>query len=102
MRVGSLIDYALRIHGVPVLWRTEIVEWEPPFWFVDRQLKGPDRLWHHTNAFTEEEGGTLTVDQVRYEVPLGPLGDVVHKLFVRKDVTAIFRYRNAEIPRLLS
>ena len=101
MRKGALIDYTLRIHGIPALWRTEIAEWDPPYRFVDRQLKGPYKLWHHTHTFTEEAGGTLMVDEVRYEVPLGPLGDVVHALFVRKDVTNIFRYRNASIPRLL-
>ena len=102
MRKGALIDYSLRIHGLPAKWITEITEWEPPYRFVDRQLKGPYKLWHHTHTFTEEAGGTLMVDQVRYEVPLGPLGDVVHALFVRKDVANIFRYRNASIPTLLS
>ena len=102
MRKGTLIDYTLRIHGVPALWRTEIAEWDPPHRFVDRQLKGPYKLWHHTHTFSENgEGGTLMVDEVRYEVPLGLLGDVVHTLFVQKDVVNIFRFRNAEIPRLL-
>lgn len=102
MREGALIDYTLRIHGVPALWKTEIAEWDPPHRFVDRQLKGPYKLWHHTHTFAEEDGGTRMVDEVRYEVPLGALGDLVHTLFVRKDVTNIFRFRNAEIPRLLS
>ena len=102
MRKGALIDYTLRIHGLPALWRTEIAEWNPPFRFVDQQLKGPYSLWHHTHTFTEEAGGTRMVDEVRYEVPLGPLGDLVHALFVRQDVTNIFKYRNAEIPRLLA
>lgn len=101
MRKGALIDYTLRIHGVPALWRTEIVEWSPPYRFIDQQLKGPYKLWHHTHTFTEQPGGTRMVDEVRYEVPLGPLGDIVHALFVRKDVTNIFRHRNSSIPQLL-
>lgn len=101
MRQGTLIDYTLRIHGVPAGWKTEIAEWEPPYRFVDRQLKGPYSLWHHTHAFTEEAGGTRMVDEVKYEVPFGPLGDLVHSLFVRQDVTNIFKYRNEAIPRLL-
>ena len=102
MRKGALIDYTLRIHGIPALWKTEIAEWDPPYRFVDRQLKGPYKLWHHTHTFTEQAGGTMMVDEVRYEVPLGPLGDIVHALFVRKDVANIFRYRNATIPGLLT
>lgn len=102
MRKGALIDYTLRIHGIPALWKTEIAEWNPPYRFVDRQLKGPYKLWHHTHTFTEEADGTMMVDEVRYEVPLGPLGDIVHALFVRKDVANIFRYRNATIPGLVT
>ncbi len=101
MRKGAIIDYNLRIHGVPALWRTEIAEWDPPHQFVDLQLKGPYKLWHHTHTFTEEQGGTRMVDEVRYEVPLGPLGDIVEALFVRKDVTNIFRFRNSQISTLL-
>ena len=102
MRQDALIDYSLRIHGVPAAWRTRIAEWDPPFRFVDEQLKGPYKLWHHTHTFTEEPGGTLMVDEVRYEVPFGVLGDIVHSLFVRKDVVNIFAYRNATIPKLLN
>ena len=101
MAKGTLIDYKLKIHGLPARWRTEIIAWEPPYRFVDMQLKGPYKLWHHTHTFSEVEGGTRMVDEVRYEVPLGPLGDVVHSLFVRKDVTEIFRFRNTEIASLL-
>ncbi len=101
MRRGALIDYNLRIHGVPALWRTLIAEWEPPYQFVDMQLKGPYKLWHHTHTFSEENGGTRMVDEVRYEVPLGPLGDIVHRFFVRKDVENIFRFRNSQIASLL-
>ena len=58
MRVGALIDYRLRVHRIPLRWRTEITAWEPPVSFVDEQLRGPYRLWHHTHTFTEQAGGT--------------------------------------------
>ena len=101
MGEGTLIDYALRIHGVPALWRTEIALWDPPRQFVDRQLRGPYKLWHHSHTFIEEMGGTRMIDKVRYEIPFGPVGDLVHTLFVRRDVQNIFHYRNAAIASLL-
>lgn len=90
MRVGALIDYQIRIHGIPVHWRTEIAGWDPPHSFVDQQLRGPYRLWRHTHTFEERDGGTLCGDRVEYAVPGGAL---VNKLFVRRDVEKIFAYR---------
>ncbi len=90
MRVGALIDYQIRIHGFPVRWRTRIADWNPPVSFVDEQLRGPYRLWHHTHTFAEKDSGTLCRDRVEYAVPGGAL---VNKFFVRADVEKIFAYR---------
>jgi ligand-binding SRPBCC domain-containing protein len=90
MRPGALIDYRIRVHGIPVRWRTEIAEWDPPHRFVDVQLRGPYKLWHHTHAFEDRDSGTLCVDEVRYR-PRG--GALIHWLFVRRDVERIFAYR---------
>lgn len=94
LRQGARLDYKLRLHGVPVRWQTRIEAWEPPERFVDIQAKGPYALWEHTHLF-EEDGDLATVihDRVRYAVPLGPLGAVAHRLFVRRDLERIFDYR---------
>lgn len=96
---GTLIDYSLRIHGVPVQWRTQIDEWNPPHQFVDHQLKGPYSKWDHTHSFQEAQGGTLMVDRVRYRVPIGALGQAVAGAFVRNDVEKIFGYRHSVIEK---
>ena len=97
MRAGTLIDYRIRLHGFPIRWRTEITVWEPPHRFVDVQLKGPYRLWHHTHTFQEAEGGTLCGDQVRYR-PWG--GALMNWLFVERDIERIFRYRQRRLKEL--
>ena len=94
MRAGTLIDYKLRVHGIPLRWRTEISAWEPPQRFVDRQLSGPYRQWIHEHRFVEQEGGTLCSDEVRYAV-WG--GDLVNRLFVRRDVGTIFEFRRKKL-----
>ena len=96
MRPGTLIDYQLRIHGFPVVWRTEIMAWEPPVRFVDEQRTGPYRRWTHTHVFTEKDGGTLCQDEVIYAVPGGAL---VNRLFVRRDVEKIFAWRAQELKK---
>jgi ligand-binding SRPBCC domain-containing protein len=94
MRTGLLIDYRIKIHGIPIKWRTEIVEWDPPHRFIDTQLSGPYTLWHHTHVFTERDGGTLCEDHVRYR-PRG--GALMNWLFVRADVERIFEYRQEQL-----
>jgi len=94
MRPGTLIDYRIKIHGVPIRWRTEITEWDPPHRFVDVQLSGPYTLWRHTHSFSERDGGTLCRDDVRYR-PRG--GALMNWLFVRGDVERIFKYRQQRL-----
>ena len=74
LRPGARIHYRIRLHGLPLRWVTEIRTWEPPHEFVDVQLQGPYRLWHHTHRFEPVDGGTLVRDTVRYVLPFGPLG----------------------------
>jgi ligand-binding SRPBCC domain-containing protein len=101
MDVGTLIEYRLRWHGIPLRWTTRIEAWEPPHRFVDTQLKGPYRLWHHTHTFESERGGTLIRDVVRYRLPLGWLGPALHRLGVRCDLEAVFDERARRIRELL-
>lgn len=101
MRRGTLIDYRIRIHGFPLTWRTEIVVWEPPHCFVDLQIRGPYRWWHHTHRFEACEGpggGTRVIDEVEYRAPLAWLS---HRLMVARDVARIFDYRAGALERLL-
>jgi ligand-binding SRPBCC domain-containing protein len=94
MRRGALIEYRLRLHGVPLAWLTRIEEWEPGVRFVDAQLSGPYALWHHAHEFLPDgDGGTLMRDTVHYALPLGPLGEVARRLFVTRDLAAIFDHR---------
>lgn len=90
---GTLIDYRLRIRGVPARWRTLIKDWDPPRKFVDTQLKGPYRLWHHTHLFETLGNGTLLTDRVQFKLPMGILGDLAAGWLVRGDVSKIFAHR---------
>ena len=99
LKPGALIDYRIRVHGLPIRWRTEITEWNPPHRFVDVQLHGPYTLWHHTHAFEERDGGTLCTDAVRYR-PRG--GVLMNWLFVRRDVERIFAYRRERLLELFA
>ncbi|HEX5104378.1 MAG TPA: SRPBCC family protein [Pirellulaceae bacterium] len=102
MRAGTLIDYQIRLCGVPLKWRTRIEEFDPPHRFVDVQVRGPYKSWHHTHEFHEADGGTLMLDHVRYELPLGPLGSLAAALFVRRLLNNIFDHRRRTIDSRMS
>ena len=102
MGVGTLIEYRLRLHRVPVRWRTRIEAWESPRRFVDVQVKGPYSLWEHTHEF-EEDGPRATIirDRVRYAIPFGPIGELAERVLVRRDLRQIFDYRRDAVAREL-
>lgn len=101
MRVGQHIEYVIRWRGTPVRWLTEIEEYCPRWRFVDRQIRGPYRLWRHTHSFREEGLATLMQDVVQYALPAGPLGAAVHWLLVRHDLDRIFDFRAQRVNELL-
>lgn len=94
MREGAKINYSIRLYGIPIRWRTNISQWRPPMKFVDEQLSGPYRLWHHTHTFVDHNGGTLCTDRVRYGHWGGPIAE---RLFVRPNIEKIFAYRQAKL-----
>jgi ligand-binding SRPBCC domain-containing protein len=98
---GTVIEYRLRLRGIPLRWVSLIEEWEPERRFVDRQLRGPYRLWHHTHEFASHPAGTLVRDRVRYQSPFGPLGALAHALFVRRELDRVFDFRHAAVVRVL-
>ena len=101
LHTGSLIEYRLRVRGLPMRWSSEISEWDPPHRFVDTQLRGPYALWRHQHIFVPEGGGTRIIDDVEYALPFGILGRVVHALIVRRDVESIFDFRRHRLAELL-
>jgi ligand-binding SRPBCC domain-containing protein len=97
---GTLIDYELAWHGLPMRWTSCIEEWCPPTLFIDVQRKGPYRFWRHTHSFEARDGGTLMRDTIEFAVPFGGVGDLCAGWLVRRDVDRIFDYRAQQISLL--
>lgn len=98
LKRGAMIDYRIRLHGIPIRWRTLISEWEPPHRFVDVQIRGPYRWWHHTHRFETCAQGTRVIDEVEYAAPFARLSE---PLLVRRDLERIFDYRAKALLRHL-
>ncbi len=122
LAAGAVLDFSVRVLVVPVRWRVIVREFDPPYRFVDVQLRGPFRRWEHLHRFVEgpatadiasdgatgpgwSDGagpvGTWVIDRITYGLPLGPLGDLVHAVAVRRQLASLFAYRERRIRELL-
>jgi ligand-binding SRPBCC domain-containing protein len=103
MREGALIDYRIRLHGLPLRWRTRITVWDPPHRFVDEQIRGPYTLWRHEHRFEANAEGTRMTDRIEYRIALDwmPGAGLVHRFFVRPDLERIFGYRREALAKAL-
>jgi len=101
MREGAEIEYNIRWLGLPMHWKTLITEYEPPYYFVDQQAAGPYASWRHRHTFAATPAGTSVGDHVEYALPLGKLGEIAHAVMVKRQLEAIFKFRQREIAKLL-
>ena len=102
MQTGAVLDYTIKLAGIPVRWTTLITDYDEPFGFSDVSLKGPYSFWYHRHWFEESEEGTVMYDEVTYALPFGFLGRMVHSLWVRKQLDHIFDFRSKVIDEIFS
>ncbi len=100
MQEGTVIEYRLRLLGVPLRWKARILQWQPPTGFMDEQVRGPYRLWEHTHRFYDDEDKTIIEDVVRYGLPFWPFGEIAHRI-VRLQLERIIRFRQSAVRRHL-
>lgn len=102
MKKGTIIEYKIKLNGIPFIWKSEITKWDPPFCFEDTQLKGPYKIWIHEHKFEDKDGSTLMTDTINYLSPGGIFEFIPHNLIVKKKVEAIFDYRDKTIKEIFS
>ena len=102
MNQGRIIDYTVKICGLPIRWRSLITTYEAPLEFIDEQLNGPYAFWHHKHHFQEFDKGTLMTDTVTYAMPFGWLGRFMHWIAVRGQLDKIFNYRKESLKKIFS
>jgi ligand-binding SRPBCC domain-containing protein len=96
IKEGTEINYRLRLYGLPIAWRARITNWNPPYRFVDEQIHGPYKRWVHIHRFYEHNENTEIMDEVWYQLPLWPFGEVAYPL-VAAQLQRIFRFRKQAI-----
>jgi ligand-binding SRPBCC domain-containing protein len=100
MQVGTLINYRIKLMGIPFFWRTHINVWEPPYRFVDEQLNGPYVFWHHEHIFEQKDGYVLMTDKLHYLSPGWFLEPLINRFFVTPQIKKIWGYRDQQFKKL--
>jgi ligand-binding SRPBCC domain-containing protein len=102
LAAGAVVDVRLSWLGLPLTWRAYVREFDPPYRFVDVQVRGPWARWEHRHQFLEERGGTWVEDRVSYRLPLGPLGRLVHGALVHRQLRAAWAFRQRRLGEILT
>jgi ligand-binding SRPBCC domain-containing protein len=102
VRQGARFDYIIKWLGLPMKWRSLITQYNPPFSFVDEQLIGPYKTWHHEHTFSETDKGVIVGDHLQYSLPLGPLGAIAQAVMVKRQLESVFRYRQQELAKIFA
>ena len=95
LSAGAVLDYRLAWWGIPLRWRAFVREYDPPFRFLDVQLRGPCARWEHRHRFLREREGDATTieDRIVYRLPAGPLGRLAHAVAARRAIAETWRFR---------
>lgn len=101
LQQGDRIEYALRVFGIPMRWRTRITVWREGEVFADLQERGPYKYWLHAHRFRAVEGGVEMHDDIDYELPMGWLGERIAGRLVRRELDRIFDFRAAAVRKLV-
>ena len=103
MYAGQIIQYYVKpVLGIPMRWVTEITQVKDKEFFIDEQRFGPYKLWHHKHFFKEVDGGVEMRDVIHYGLPLGFLGRLARRLFIKKQLETIFDYRFQKVNELFN
>jgi ligand-binding SRPBCC domain-containing protein len=102
MGEGAQFDYVIRWLCLPMKWRSLITKYAPPCEFVDEQLIGPYKTWHHRHTFEESHDGVVVGDHLEYSLPLGPLGAIAQAVMVKRQLESVFRYRQSALAKIFA
>ena len=102
MKKGALIEYKIKLNGFSFHWQTEISEWNPPYSFVDTQLKGPYKIWIHQHSFVDKGTYTEMYNTVEFLSPGWILEPLINRFFVEKKVKEIFDFRESRLKELFA
>ena len=96
-----IISYKVSpVLGIKMTWVTEITQVKDKDYFVDEQRIGPYAMWHHEHKIESIEGGVLMTDIVSYQPPMGFIGAMANRLFIKNQLRRIFEFRTLALEKI--
>ena len=92
--LGEQVTWKATHFGVPFKMTSKVTEMLPPDRFVDEQIKGPFRRFHHEHRFERVGDGTLMIDVIDFTSPVGPIGRLVDRIGLKRYMAKIIGERN--------
>jgi ligand-binding SRPBCC domain-containing protein len=100
-QAGAVLDYRVQCFGIPLAMRGFVREFDPPFRFLEVQVRGPFARWEHRHRFLDTGETTLMEDRLVYRLPFGLVGRAVHLLVAQQMMAAAWAYRTRRIGELV-
>ncbi|GGL57644.1 hypothetical protein GCM10014719_68850 [Planomonospora parontospora subsp. antibiotica] len=98
LKLGDTVTWQARHFGIRWRMTSTISAYDRPGHFVDQQVSGPFKRWHHAHYFRPYgHGGTAMSDVIEFVAPLGPLGRIAELLALRRYMPHLIRVRNRYI-----
>ncbi|GAB3437415.1 SRPBCC family protein [Flindersiella endophytica] len=98
MKLGDTVTWQARHFGLRWRMTSLISVCDPPGHFVDEQVTGPFKRWHHAHYFEQDgNGGTVMRDIVEFAAPLGPLGAIAEFIVLNRYMPRLIRIRNDHV-----
>jgi ligand-binding SRPBCC domain-containing protein len=94
LRLGDEITWRAWHFGIPWRLTSRITGFERPHHFIDDQVRGPFRRFHHEHRFEPFNGGTRMTDIVEFEAPAGWIGRLAERFVLASYMRAIIESRN--------
>jgi len=102
MKIDSEVELVITQFGIfKSRWKVKIAKYITNEVVGDLMLKGPFKSWYHEHRFKEEHGKIIMTDYIDYELPLGLLGNIANRLFVKKIITNMFEFRHKRTKEVL-
>jgi len=95
MQAGDTVTWRARHFGIWWTMTSEIVEYDPPRFFVDQQKRGPFKRFHHEHHFEQlGDGTTKMIDRIDFDAPLGILGRIAERAVLGRYLPKLIDQRN--------
>lgn len=102
VEAGSRLEFKIQGYGQVQHIVHEIVTWERPRIYTEKQVEGPLKHWVHEHLFeTDDQQQVTVIDRIEFEPPSGLLGFLITADRIQESLEDGFYHRHQQLKKLL-